>query len=58
MFDVLQHISGFGWTTNSHTGNPVPVFAVGAGSEKFSKISNNIEIPHRIADAADVEFDK
>lgn len=58
VFDVLQHISGFGWTTNSHTGNPVPVFAVGAGSEKFSKISNNIEIPHRIADAADVEFDK
>ena len=45
VFDLLNHKTGYGFTTNSHTGNPVPVYAIGVGSERFSRLSNNIDIP-------------
>ena len=48
VFDILNHKTGFGFTTFSHTGNPVPVFAVGEGCEAFSDLNNNIEIPQKI----------
>ena len=48
VFDILNHKAGFGFTTLSHTGNPVPVFAVGAGCEAFADLNNNIEIPQKI----------
>ena len=48
VFDVLNHKTGFGFTTFSHTGNPVPVFAVGTGCDSFKDLNNNIEIPHKI----------
>lgn len=28
---ILNAKSGLGWTSNSHTGLPVPVFAIGVG---------------------------
>lgn len=49
VFDLLEHKSGFGWTTNSHTGNPVPVFVIGADAKEFSNLNNNIDIPKKIA---------
>ena len=48
VFDILNHKTGFGFTTFSHTGNPVPVFAVGEGCGAFSDLNNNIEIPQKI----------
>ena len=45
VFDLLNHKTGYGFTTNSHTGNPVPVYAIGVGSERFSRLCNNIDIP-------------
>lgn len=48
VFKVMDNATGIDWTTTGHSGNPVPVFAVGVGAEEFSKISNNIEIPDRI----------
>ncbi len=48
VFDILNHKNGFGFTTFSHTGNPVPVFAVGVGCEEFSDVNNNVEIPRKI----------
>lgn len=48
VFDTLDQVTGIGWTTTSHTGNPVPVFAIGNGAEKFAKINNNTEIPAKI----------
>lgn len=48
VFDILNHKTGFGFTTFSHTGNPVPVFAIGAGCEMFKDVNNNIEIPQKI----------
>ncbi len=48
VFDLLAKINGFGWTTSSHTGNLVPVFAIGVGAEAFSPVNNNIEIADKI----------
>ena len=37
-----------GWTTGGHTGEPVPVYAVGVGSEKFSGRIDNTDIKGKI----------
>lgn len=44
----LNDAAGIGWTTNNHTGAPVPVYAVGKGSERFSGRLDNTEIKGRI----------
>ena len=36
------------FTTDEHTGNIVPIFAIGAGSERFSGLYDNTEIMRRI----------
>lgn len=51
VFRLVNDAVGFGFTTGSHTGNPVPVFAIGAGAEAFSPVNNNIQIPARILEA-------
>lgn len=48
VFDILDHITGIGWTTTSHAGDFVPVFAVGVGSEMFGNVNNNIDIPAKM----------
>lgn len=45
VFEVFNDAAGFGFTTSSHTGNPVPVFAVGAGADSFKQLNNNSDIP-------------
>lgn len=52
VFDVLNAVMGFGFTTTSHTGNPVPVFSIGVGAERFSGVNNNVDIPAVILDLA------
>lgn len=44
----FQRDCGFGWTTNEHTGAPVPVYAVGKGAERFNGRIDNTDIPHLI----------
>ncbi|MDR2577184.1 MAG: alkaline phosphatase [Chitinispirillales bacterium] len=44
----LSGQSGFSWTTAAHTGGAVPVFAIGAGSERFRGKMDNTDIPKRI----------
>jgi len=39
---------GFRYTTKEHTGNTVPVFAIGKGAEKFSGFYDNTEIMGKI----------
>lgn len=58
VFNILDSLTGIGWTTTSHTGNPVPVFAIGVDADKFSKINNNIEIPAKIMEIAGKEMPK
>ena len=45
VFNLVNDAAGFGFTTTSHTGNPVPVFAVGDGSDCFKSLNNNTDIP-------------
>lgn len=42
--------AGIGWTTDNHTGSPVPVYAIGYGSERFSGRMDNTEIKNKILD--------
>lgn len=48
VFNIFNDATGLAFTTTSHSGNPVPVFAVGVGAEKFKGFNNNIEIPKAI----------
>ena len=52
VFRLVNDAAGIGFTTLSHTGNPVPVFAVGVGSEKFTGLNNNCNLPGLILNAA------
>lgn len=54
--DSLSKAAKIGWTTTSHTGAAVPVFAVGAGSESFVGRMDNTDIPKRIMDAMGLQF--
>ena len=54
VFTTLDHINGIGWTTTSHTGDFVPVFAIGVGSELFSNVNNNIDIPAKMRKIAGI----
>ncbi len=54
--DSLSVAAKIGWTTTSHTGGAVPVFAVGAGSGMFAGRQDNTDIPKKICKAMGVEF--
>ena len=54
--DSLSVVAKIGWTTTSHTGGAVPVFAVGAGSEMFAGRQDNTDIPKNICKAMGVAF--
>jgi len=49
--NVAQALAGITWSTHAHTGVDVPVYAVGAGSERFAGIYDNTLIPARIYEA-------
>lgn len=44
----LNRKASIGWTTGSHTGGPVPVFAIGKGGEKFMGRIDNTDIKGKI----------
>ena len=48
VFTVFNDICGIGWVTYNHTGNYVPVYAVGVDAEKFAGIHDNTNIPEII----------
>ncbi len=52
----LNQRAGIGWTTFSHCGAPVPVWAIGVGSENFAARQDNTDIPKKICAAMGVEF--
>jgi len=45
-----------GWTTTSHCGGPVPVWAKGVGAELFAARQDNTDIPKKICAAMGVAF--
>lgn len=54
-FQILDKITGIGWTTGSHTADLVPVFAIGVGSELFQGFQDNTEIPNKIRRICGIE---
>ena len=51
VLDTLSDKARIGWSTRSHTGIYVPVFAVGAGSQLFAGRIDNTDIPKNIIKA-------
>ena len=54
--DSVNEEARIGWTTTSHAGGPVPVWAIGVGAEKFAARQDNTDIPKKICEAMGVEF--
>ena len=54
--DSVSVKTKIGWTTSSHCGGAVPVFAIGAGSLQFAGRQNNTDIPRKICSAMGIEF--
>lgn len=55
VFDIINNATGTIFTTTGHSGNPVPVFAVGVGSERFKGANNNIDLPHILRDILEIK---
>lgn len=49
---VMNEVSYLRWGTSSHSGDYVPVFAIGAGQHLFTRMMDNTEIPQMIIKAA------
>ncbi len=54
-FTELNKKSNIGWTTSSHTGAAVPIYAIGAGSRFFGGRMDNTDIPTRILRVLGIE---
>lgn len=53
---IMNDNAQIGWTTGSHSGIPVPVYAMGAHSADFVGKIDNTDIPKKIMKAAGVAF--
>ncbi len=54
---IVNEMAGIGWSSFSHTGSQVPVYALGVGQEKFSGQMDNTDIPKRIASVMGINMD-
>lgn len=54
-FELLNNHMGIGWTTTSHSGNFVPVYAIGANAQYFTGSLNNTDLPKLIKRAAGLD---
>lgn len=52
VFEMLNEKAGVGWTTLSHSGTFVPLFAIGVGAELFTGLNDNTTVPMKILSAA------
>ena len=51
---ILNENSGIGWTSYSHTGVPVPVFATGSGAKQFAGFYDNTDIAKKLAKSMNI----
>jgi alkaline phosphatase len=51
---ILNNKAGIGWTSYSHTGTPVSVYASGVGEELFSGSYDNTDIYYKLRDIVGV----
>lgn len=45
---IINNKAGVGWTSYSHTGTPVPVYAYGVGAENFGGSYDNTEVFNKL----------
>ena len=48
---ILNERASIGWTSYSHTGVPVPVFAIGPDAKRFAGFYDNTDIAKQMARA-------
>lgn len=48
VFKIIDSKTGFGWVATGHTGDPVPLFAIGRGAYEFMGLKDNTDIPNII----------
>ncbi|MBM7840557.1 alkaline phosphatase [Alkalihalobacillus xiaoxiensis] len=48
---AISEKTGFGWSSYNHTGIDVPLYAYGAGAEKFSGTIDNTDVPKKMLEA-------
>jgi alkaline phosphatase len=48
--EIMNQKAGISWGSTSHTGVNVPVYAIGAGAEKFTGVIDNTDIPRLIGE--------
>lgn len=46
--EIINRKSQLGWSTKSHSGSPVPIYAIGKGAENFTGYILNTDIPKNI----------
>ncbi|MEW5953859.1 MAG: alkaline phosphatase [Bacillota bacterium] len=46
---IVNHRAGLSFTSYSHTGLPVPVYAIGAGAELFDGFYDNTDVYYKLA---------
>ena len=51
---ILNQKAGISWTSYSHTGVPVPVYAIGAGANSFSGSYDNTDVAKKIIKSAEL----
>ena len=51
---ILNERASIGWTSYSHTGVPVPVYAIGPGSFRFAGFYDNTDIAKKFAHIMDI----
>lgn len=49
--NIINEIALVGWGSGGHSASFVPVYAIGAGAEKFAARTDNAMIPRKIAEA-------
>lgn len=54
VFDIINNAAGTIFTTTGHSGNPVPVFAVGVGSDMFKGVNNNTDLPRILREILEI----
>lgn len=52
---IINNKAGIGWTSYSHTGLPVPVYAMGASSELFNGSYDNTDIFNKLVQVCGLE---
>lgn len=58
VYGVYTELAGYGFTSNGHTGNPVPLTAIGVGASRFGALNDNTDIPTKILEITGIEDSK